>query len=129
MLNFKSLSYRPHESKEKVVWDFHLIDDIEFIYSVYEDCYLLVHFKNGTFQRLDLNSDKNQWDIYGIIVEGHVGTWYVIDTQITDGVLYLLLEHEWYGDEAPCVIIDIDGNVILEDVYNGFDDLDEYLCS
>ena len=34
-----------------------------------------------------------------------------------------LLENEIYGDEVPCIIIDGDYNVILDNVYNGFDDL------
>jgi len=72
-----------------------------------------------------------------IEVEGHLGTWYVID----DGMFELtpdtekgpqtitahlfLLEHEEYGDEAACVIVDEDGKLLLDDVYNGFDDLED----
>ena len=36
-----------------------------------------------------------------------------------------LLEHELYGDEAAGVIVDERGNLVLEDVYNGFGDLEE----
>lgn len=63
-----------------------------------------------------------------IKIEGHVGTWYVIDhtTCARYGDVYLL-EHETYGDEAACLIIDKDYNVILDDVWNGFDDLWEWL--
>lgn len=57
----------------------------------------------------------------GIKVAGHRGTWYVIDEE---GGLYLL-EHETYGDEAACVIVDEEGNLIQEDVWNGFNDLEE----
>ena len=32
-------------------------------------------------------------------------------------------EHDEYGDEAASVIVDQDGRLLLEDVYNGFDDL------
>jgi len=73
-----------------------------------------------------------------IRVAGHVGTWYVIDeghfVWIEDtpsgGVKEIhahlfLLEHERYGDEAAGVIVDEDGNLVLEDVWNGFDDLEE----
>lgn len=72
-----------------------------------------------------------------IEVEGHFGTWYVI----ADGMFELtpdtengpqtitahlfLLEHEEYGDEAACVIVDENGSLVLEDVYNGFSDLEE----
>lgn len=66
----------------------------------------------------------------GIIVNGHMGTWHVIDTQVVEGKTLYLLEHETYGDEAACIIVKDTNNVInfenivLEDVWNGFDDLD-----
>lgn len=64
----------------------------------------------------------------GYKVEGHRGTWYSIATQPykLDGVMkqLFLMEHETYGDEANCVIIDADGNLIMASVANGFDDLD-----
>ena len=64
-----------------------------------------------------------------IEVEGHIGTWYVIDTAEINGTAYFLLEHEKYGDEAACVIVDSKGNLILEDVNNGFDDLQYHFDS
>lgn len=72
-----------------------------------------------------------------ITVEGHVGTWYVIDegwyrlTPDVDGkpktldAHVFLLEHEKYGDEAACIIVDENGALVLEDVWNGFEDLEE----
>jgi hypothetical protein len=64
----------------------------------------------------------------GYKVEGHRGTWYSIATQVykLDGIMkqLYLMEHESYGDEAPCVIIDADSKLIMQDVHNGFDDLD-----
>ena len=62
----------------------------------------------------------------GIRVESHVGTWYSISHKVYDGEIYFLLEHEEYGDETANIIIDIDGSVVLEGVYNGFDDLEDY---
>ena len=59
----------------------------------------------------------------GIIIEGHIGSWYVIDAENVDGARLYLLEHETYGDEAAGLIVDENGNIILEDVWNGFDDL------
>ena len=54
-------------------------------------------------------------------------TFYVISDTVIDikGTLkrVYLLENEVYGDEVPCIIIDGDYNVILDNVYNGFDDL------
>lgn len=73
-----------------------------------------------------------------IKVEGHTGTWYVIDEgvfeltpdtpageAITLHARLFLLEHEKYGDEAACVIVDENGKLLLDDVYNGFDDLED----
>ena len=62
-----------------------------------------------------------------IKLKGIYGTFYVI----SDTVMYIkgtlnrvyLLENEVYGDEVPCIIIDGDYNIILKNVYNGFDDL------
>lgn len=59
-----------------------------------------------------------------IKIEGHVGTWYVIDESYHHGRKVYLLEHEQYGDEAACLIVDKELNVLLEDVWNGFEELD-----
>lgn len=67
-------------------------------------------------------------DSDNIKIEGHIGTWYVIDQITYDRAPYtlgqlFLLEHEDYGDEAACLIVDSQGNIVMEDVWNGFDDL------
>ncbi len=73
-----------------------------------------------------------------IRVEGHRGTWHVIDegwfswtedtsfgeAKTTRAHLFLL-EHNTWGDEPPSVIVNQNGALVLEDVYNGFDDLEE----
>lgn len=64
-----------------------------------------------------------------IEVDGHIGTWYVIDTDKINDTAYFLLEHEEHGDEAACVIVDSDGKLVLDDVWNGFDDLKEHFNS
>lgn len=67
----------------------------------------------------------------GIEVKGHRGKWYVIDEANFVGGPYYLLEHETYGDEAACVIVDSNYNLICEDVWNGFEEEEflEYLYS
>jgi len=60
----------------------------------------------------------------GIKIEGHVGKWYVIDETYFKSKKVFLLEHETYGDEAACLIVDDKLNVVLDDVHNGFGDLD-----
>lgn len=66
---------------------------------------------------------------YNIEVEGHIGTWSVIDTTEINDTPYFLLEHEDHSDEAACVIVDRDGKLVLDDVWNGFDDLNEHFDS
>lgn len=38
-------------------------------------------------------------------IEGRIGTWYEIDRRYINNELYLLLEHEKYGDEAAGLLI------------------------
>ena len=59
----------------------------------------------------------------GLKIEGHIGTWYVIDEGYHRGKKVYLLEHEQYGDEAAALIVDRDGKIVLEDVHNGLEDL------
>lgn len=59
-----------------------------------------------------------------IEIEDHKGKWYVIDEIYFKGKKVYLLEHETYGDETACLIIDDNFNVLLDDVWNGFNDLD-----
>ncbi len=59
----------------------------------------------------------------GLKVAGYYGSWYVIDEGFFNSSPCYLLEHEKYGDEAPCLIVDSKLHVIAEDVYNGFSDL------
>ena len=61
-------------------------------------------------------------------VAGHIGHWHTIlsKTYEKEGVAttYHLMEHETYGDEAAMLILDSNGNIVLSDVYNGFEDLE-----
>lgn len=63
-------------------------------------------------------------DSENIEVDNHLGTWYVIDgLELEENSTKLfLLEHEEYGDEAANVIVDETNKLIMDDVYNGFDD-------
>ena len=61
-----------------------------------------------------------------IKIDGHRGTWYIIDQTTYKGQKVFLLEHETYGDEAPAIIVNDCLRVIMEDVANGFSDLPGY---
>ncbi len=65
-----------------------------------------------------------------VTVHGHRGKWYVVDDgwfkkSDDDPIHVFLMEHETYGDTAACIIVDEDINLIMEDVYNGFSDLED----
>lgn len=61
-------------------------------------------------------------DTTGLAVSGHVGTWHTIDHREIDGHTFYLMEHDSFGDEAACLIVDERGRLAVEDVYNGFDE-------
>ena len=57
-----------------------------------------------------------------IAVEGHIGTWYVIDETEIGGEKFFLMEHEEHGDMAACVAVNEQGKLVAEDLWNGFDE-------
>lgn len=59
-----------------------------------------------------------------IKISGHIGSWHIIGEKYFQGKKVYLLEHETYGEDAASLIIDTDLNVIMDDVWNGFSDLD-----
>lgn len=67
-----------------------------------------------------------------IRIDGYKGSWYVIDTMNLYpfnhefAVAIYLLESEQYGDEWPGLIVTKFGNVICDEAYNGFSDLEAF---
>lgn len=68
----------------------------------------------GKEKLVDSNTEK-------LFVPGHVGTWHTIDEKTVADKAYFLMEHDLYGDEAACIIVDDHGRLMLDDIYNGFD--------
>lgn len=72
-------------------------------------------------------ADKNK-----VKVEGYRGTWYVVDEVTFFYKDYYLLEHNFYGEDAPWVAIDTNGKLVMEDITGGveefLDRMDEELC-
>lgn len=77
------------------------------------------------------------WISDNIKIDGHEGTWYIIDEgdfQITPDVdgkpetltaHLFLLESELYGEDAAGLIVNDEKQIVMEDVWNGFDDLED----
>jgi hypothetical protein len=70
-----------------------------------------------------------------IKVDGFSGSWGVVELKQYENRTLALLEHEYYGDEAPSLIVEVEVKTMLEmshtefvlvmaNVWNGFDDLD-----
>ena len=55
----------------------------------------------------------------GLEVSGHFGTWHTIGKAEVMGQPFYLMEHDEYGDEAAAIIVDSQGKLILEDIWNG----------
>jgi hypothetical protein len=62
-----------------------------------------------------------------IRIKCYKGTWYVIDRTTRNNKEYFLLESEIWGDDVPCIIVDENNKVVMDDVHNGFTDFDEML--
>jgi hypothetical protein len=60
----------------------------------------------------------------GLKVAGHNGTWYVLNESYYRGQIVYLLEHETFGEDAAALIVTDDLTIVMDDVWNGFDDLD-----
>lgn len=54
-------------------------------------------------------------------IEGKEGSWLAFDSVIIDGRQFFLMEHETYGKEAAWIVLDEDGKLIVDNVYQGFD--------
>ena len=91
---------------------------------IFDEFNLKIVLNNNLSYNIPSSSPRIMFE--GIIVQSHIGTWYSIDHAVYGNNIYFLLEHQEYGDETSNIIIDIEGNVILDNVFNGFDDLDDY---
>ena len=59
---------------------------------------------------------------FGMAVDGHIGTWHTIDHKEIDGHTFWLMEHDTFGDDASCIIVDEHGELVLSHIYDGFDE-------
>lgn len=57
----------------------------------------------------------------GVTVAGHTGTWYEIDR--LNGMY--LMESEQWGDETACLIINENNELLMDDIWNGWEDWEE----
>ena len=61
----------------------------------------------------------------GIQVDGHVGKWYVVGSAFYRGKQVFEVEHESFGDEAAHLILDENGQLVKDEIWNSFRDLED----
>ena len=128
MLVFKMIELRMKNSPDIRIYRGDGVDHLDYQGGDHIDLYT----KRGDHHELSLYTDlntyvSNGWCIGGIEIEEHYGQWYTIDVIAIDQKVYLLCEHEEYGDETANIIVDLEGNLILDEVWNGFSDLADHL--
>ena len=72
-------------------------------------------------------SAKVSMETQGFSVPSHIGTWHTIDRCEIDGHSFFLMEHDTFGDEAACIVVDQNGGLVIDFVYEGLDDYAMYL--
>jgi hypothetical protein len=73
------------------------------------------------FIRISSSSTLVSLDTTDFHIEGKEGKWLAFDSIIIDGRQFFLMEHEIYGKEVAWVVLDEEGKLIVDDAYQGFD--------
>lgn len=60
-------------------------------------------------------------DTSGLEVEQHEGLWHTVDVREIKDELFYLMKHNEYGDSVAAVIVNADGELVAQDLENGFD--------
>ena len=74
-----------------------------------------------------LKLDNINKDSKNIKLEGYKGTWYVIGSEVIFGQRLYMMENEQLGEYESNVIVNNKGKVIMNDVEDGWEELEEKL--
>ena len=58
----------------------------------------------------------------GYEAEGHNGTWHTVDEKEYAGEKFFLMEHDEFGSDVAGIIVAENGQLVAEDLWNGFDE-------
>lgn len=74
------------------------------------------------FIRIGFSSALISLETTDFHIEGKEGSWIAFDSIIIDGKEFFLMEHTTYGADAAWVVLDEYGKLVVDHVYNGFDE-------
>ena len=60
-------------------------------------------------------------DTRGFEVDGHAGTWHTVDEREYAGEKFFFMEHDEYGSDVAGIIVSEHGQLVAEDIWNGYD--------
>ena len=72
-------------------------------------------------QALDESEVTITADTRGFEADGHDGTWHTVDEKEYAGEKFFLMEHDEYGSDVAGIIVSEHGQLVAEDLWNGYD--------
>lgn len=91
-------------------------EDVDAAYYVDADGFVVLDgfFYNGSPGTQVSFGDTNVW------IKGKEGTWHAFDSIRIEKNRFFLMEHERYGKKAAWVVVDENGNLVVDGVHEGF---------
>lgn len=85
----------------------------------------LPDFVQQRIQEAEMNRKREDsmitLDTTGVEIEQHEGLWHTVDKMEIENEIFYLMRHNEYGDSVAAVILNADGELVAQDLENGFD--------
>ena len=85
----------------------------------------LPDFVQQRIQEVEMNRKREDsmitLDTTGVEIEQHEGLWHTVDKMELENEIFYLMRHNEYGDSVAAVILNADGELVAQDLENGFD--------
>lgn len=85
----------------------------------------LPDFVQQRIQETEMNRKREDsmitLDTTGVEIEQHEGLWHTVDKMEIENEIFYLMRHNEYGDSVAAVILNADGELVAQDLENGFD--------
>lgn len=65
---------------------------------------------------------------YNTAVALENGVYSVIDEREIQGEMFYLMEHNDYGSDVACIVVDSNGEIVADDIWNGLDEFEFEQC-